>query len=282
MTRKGVAGRGVAGRGVAGRGATDETAGSKGSVLVTRPAGQAVALCGAVEAAGYTAHSQPLLELRALDELPPAQRRLLLDLDVYQHVIFISGNAVQFGMACIEDFWPQLPLGLTWYAIGDATAGLLRDFGIEAVTPGGAMTSEALLAVPELQRVLDQRILIIKGEGGRATLREELARRGAKVDELACYRRSCPDLPAGELAARLREWRIDWVMISSGEGLANLQALLRWPETTKFRDMRVIVPSERIAHLARKAGFDQVVTAENASDVAMLHALEEWKPGSGE
>jgi uroporphyrinogen-III synthase len=71
-------------------------------------------------------------------------------------------------------------------------------------------------------------------------------------------------------------------MISSGEGLANLQALLRWPETTKFRHICVIVPSERIARMALKAGFEQVVTAENASDVAMLHALEEWKPGSGE
>lgn len=254
----------------------------KGSVLVTRPANQADALCAAVEAAGYTAHHQPLLELLALSELPPPQRQLLLDLDRYQHVIFVSGNAVRFGMACIEDYWPQLPVGLAWYAIGDATAVLLHGFGIEVVTPGKLMTSEGLLAVPPLQAVAGQRILIIKGEGGRATLREELLRRGATVDELACYRRACPDLPAGQLAASLHEWRIDLVMISSGEGLANLQALLRWPETTKFTPICVIVPSERIARLAQKAGFGQVVTAENASDVAMLHALEEWKPGSGE
>jgi len=269
-------------KGVADSAAADETVGSKGSVLVTRPAGQAAALCAAVEAAGYTVHSQPLLELQALSELPPSQRQLLLDLDRYQHVIFISGNAVQFGMACIEDYWPQLPVGLTWYAIGDATAALLHGFGIEAVTPGSPMTSEGLLTVPQLQVVADQCILIIKGEGGRVTLCEELLRRGATVDELACYRRACPDLPAGELAARLYQWRINLVMISSGEGLANLQTLLHWPETTNFRDICVIVPSQRIARLAQKAGFEQVMTAENASDVAMLHALEEWKPGFGE
>lgn len=264
------------------RTAAGETAGGKDSVLVTRPAGQADALCAAVEAAGYTVHSQPLLELQALPALPPSQRQLLLDLDHYQHVIFISGNAVHFGMACIEDYWPQVPVGLTWYAIGDATAALLQGRGIEAVTPAGPMTSEGLLAAPQLQIVVDQRILIIKGEGGRATLRQELLRRGAKVDELACYRRVCPVLPAGELVARLYEWRIGLVMISSGEGLANLQALLRWPETTKFRDICVIVPSQRIARLAQKAGFEQVVTAENASDVAMLLALEELNPCSGE
>ncbi len=269
-------------KGLGGRTALDEAVGSQGSVLVTRPAGQNEALCAAVEAAGYTAHSQPLLELHALSQFSPSQRQLLLDLDRYQHVIFISGNAVHFGMACVEDYWPQVPVGLTWYAIGEATASLLHGFGIDAVTPGGLMTSEGLLAAPQLQAVAGQRILIIKGQGGRATLREELLQRGAQVDELACYRRACPVLPAGELAARLHEWRIGLVMISSGEGLANLQALLSWPETTKFRHICVIVPSPRIARLAQQAGFEQVVTAENASDVAMLHALEEWQPGSGE
>ena len=255
---------------------------SKGGVLVTRPAGQAAALCKAVNAAGYTAHSQPLLQLQALPEMPAAQRQLVLDLERYQHIVFISGNAVHFGVACIEDYWPQLPVGLNWYAIGEATANLLKCFGVDPVTPGAAMTSEGLLALPQLRTVADQRVLIVKGEGGRSTLREELVRRGATVDELACYRRSCPDLPCGELAAMLRRWRIGVVLISSGEGLANLQLLLSPSETTKFRDVSLIVPSERVARMARDAGFDQVVAAENASDVAMLRALEEWKPSSVE
>jgi len=259
-----------------------EQSADHGSVLVTRPAGQGAALCAALQAAGFRAHNQPLLELQALTGLAPSQRQLLLDLDLYQHVIFISGNAVRFGMACIEDYWPQLPAGPAWYAIGDSTATLLRDFGIDATTPGSAMTSEGLLALPRLAAVRDQRVLIVKGEGGRAALCEELARRGARVDELACYRRHCPDLSPGELAARLREWAIDYIMISSGEGLANLQALLTTAETTKFRHVGLIVPSQRVARMAREVGFDRVVTAENASDVAMLHALQEWKTGSGE
>ncbi|MEH6634296.1 MAG: uroporphyrinogen-III synthase [Halioglobus sp.] len=265
-----------------GAGATDSGAGNKLSVLVTRPAGQGASLCSALETAGYTVHAQPLLELHALPELSPLQRQLVLGLDLYQHVIFISGNAVRFGMDCIEGYWPQLPVGLTWYAIGDSTARLLLDRGIVAVTPGATMTSEGLLAVPQLQAVADQRVLIIKGEGGRATLQKELERRGAQVDQLACYRRSCPELPAGELAAKIALWRVDVVMISSGEGLANMEGLLRPAETTKFRHIGLIVPSERVARQAREAGFEQVVTAGNASDAAMFDALEEWQPSSGE
>ena len=114
------------------------------------------------------------------------------------------------------------------------------------------------------------------------TLAEELGRRGARVDELACYRRAAPELAPGELAATLAQWDIDLVMISSGEGLSNMLALLSPAETTKFNHITLLVPSPRVANTARKAGFEQVLTAENASDSAMLRALAAWHTSVGE
>lgn len=255
---------------------------NKPAVLVTRPGGQADDLAAAVAAAGYPVYQQPLLQLQALPELAPAQRELVLELDRYQHVIFISGNAVRFGMSWIENYWPQLPLGPAWYAIGEATAQLLRDHGVAAITPGNSMTSEGLLAQPRLRDVAGQRVLIVKGQGGRSTLRDVLSQRGARVDELACYRRCPPDIAPGELCSKLSEWGIALVMISSGEGLANMLALLSPQETTKFMSITLVVPSDRVAHMAREAGFNRVVTAENASDGAMMRALEKWQTSAGE
>jgi uroporphyrinogen-III synthase len=207
---------------------------------------------------------------------------MVMELDQYQHIIFISANAVRFGMALVTDYWPQLPVGINWYGVGAATARGLEDFGIHAVTPGANMSSEGLLDLPYLRNVEGQRVLIVKGEGGRHTLRTELLQRGALVDELACYRRGLPDLPEGELAAQIARWEIDVILLSSGEGLANLLLLLSPAETSKLKAVGLIVPSERVAMMARQAGFDRVVTAENASDVAMLRALQEWRPGTGE
>ena len=252
------------------------------AVLVTRPPGQAQELCAAVAAAGFTAHSLPMLQLLPLAEPAPAQRQLVQDLDRFQHIIFVSGNAVRFGMAWLESHWPQLPLGLQWYAVGDATAALLLPFGIEAHTPGADMTSEGLLALPQLQDLTGQRVLLVKGEGGRQALAAKLAERGARVDELACYRRSAPSLGAGVLAQRLREWDIGLIMISSGEGFANLLALLSPAETTKFSYITLLVPSARVAQMALAAGFGRVITAENASDSAMLRALAAWQTTAGE
>jgi uroporphyrinogen-III synthase len=253
-----------------------------GAVLVTRPAQQAESLCASLQATGYTVRRQPLLELEGLEALDPADRQRVLDLDLYQHVIFVSANAVRFGMAWIEDYWPQLPVGLNWYAVGEHSAALLASHGLTVLSPERDMSSEGLLRLPSLNGVAGQRVLIVRGQGGRTTLREELSARGARVDDLACYRRSRPPLAAGELAEKLYNWDVRIVLISSGEGLQNLLALLSPGETTKFRGIILIVPSQRVARMARDAGFSRIVTAENATDGAMLGALETCKPSSGD
>lgn len=255
---------------------------ARAGVLVTRPAGQGNDLCAALGRAGFSAHSLPLLQLLPLPELAPAQRQLVLDLDQFSHIIFVSGNAVRWGMAWIESCWPQPPVGLNWYAVGDASARLLSAYGVKVATPGAEMSTEGLLALPQLRQLSDQRVLIVKGEGGRATLADSLRRRGARVAELACYRRAPPDLACGELAQRLSQWDIGVVLISSGEGLANLLALLSPAETTKFACITLLVPSSRVAQMARAAGFSRVITAENASDSAMLRALAGLQTAAGE
>jgi len=144
------------------------------------------------------------------------------------------------------------------------------------------MTSEGLLALPQLQDLTGQRVLLVKGEGGRQALATRLFERGAAVEELACYRRAAPSLGSGELAQKLDQWDIGLIMISSGEGLANLLALLSPAETTKFSYITLLVPSARVAEMALAAGFGRVITAENASDSAMLRALAAWQTTAGE
>lgn len=251
-------------------------------VLVTRPAGQGEALCQAITARGFRARQLPLLALEPLAELPAGARARVLSLDEFRHIIFISANAVRFGMAVIENFWPQLPPGLNWYAVGDGTARALAAFGVTAQTPGTDMSSEGLLALPALQNCSGERVLLVKGEGGREALARELAARGARVDTLACYRRVAPALASGEFAAAMARWDIGLIMISSGEGLANMLALLGPEETSKLQNVCLLVPSGRVAAAAAAAGFRHCLIADNASDNAMLRALDAWVADTGD
>ncbi len=246
-------------------------------VLVTRPAGQARELGERISAAGFRPIYAPLLAIEAFAEPDTEQRQQLLDLCHFEHVIFVSRNAIRHGMAWIEDFWPQLPAGVNWYTVGSSSAAALADYGIAPLQPTSDMTSEGLLAVPSLAAVAGQRVLIIKGEGGRRQLRDTLAERGARVEELAVYRRARPRYAPGELAAQLAAEQVEVVLVSSGEALDNMVSLLDESGPAGAGHCTLVVPGARVAAAARAAGFQQVLEAPNATDDAMLAALSEYR-----
>jgi uroporphyrinogen-III synthase len=175
-------------------------------------------------------------------------------------------------MALIDDFWPQLPAGPKWYTVGASSARLLRGYGVDVIQPEGDMSSEGLLSLPALQSVDSDRVLIVKGEGGRTLLRDSLESRGARVEELAVYRRLRPEYDEGELGKRILQSGCECILISSGEGLHNMVSLLDEESLVRVRLLVLVVPGERVADQAREAGFGRIIIADNATDVAMVAA----------
>jgi len=251
------------------------------SVLVTRPEGQGQFIGEALRQRGWQPVFCPMLQIEPLLELSGQQRQLIRDLAECAHVIFVSANAARLGMECIESGWPQLPVDLQWYTVGNASAAVLADFGVHAQQPQTEFTSEGLLALPALQSVAGQRVLIIKGEGGRQHLQQSLQERGARVDELALYRRRCPDLGKGELASIIQAGRCEAMLLSSGEGLRNMVSLLQQDELPAVQALVVVVPGSRVADEARELGFGRVVCAANATDAAMIEALQQAVASGG-
>lgn len=252
-------------------------------VLVTRPAAQQQSLCDALSQAGFAAVSLPMLEIVAVAADAAAAQAIknrMLALDDYRHVIFISANAVECGMAWLTRLWPkqqqgrQWPAGIRWYAIGRATAQQLASYDVDAVAGHDAMNSETLLANPQLQAVSGERILIVRGVGGRETLAHTLRERGAQVDYCEVYERHA----AHYTEPRLREFfngNDNAIIANSGE---TLLALLAQADAEQLRQRLlqtpVIVPGERVAQLANEKGFANVVAAKNASADATIAALK--------
>jgi uroporphyrinogen-III synthase len=243
------------------------------SVLVTRPEGQAESLLKLLADAGYRGIHCPMLVIEELSGPDAGQRELLQNLTGYAHIIFVSSNAVRCGMRWIEDFWPRLPTGADWYAVGEGSAAALARYGLDVQLPEGQMNSEGLLELPQLQAVENERVLIVKGEGGRDAMQQVLRQRGALVDELACYRRRPPDLGPGELAEIIRNEHCGALILSSGEGLHNMVSLLDKRELEQVRSLTLVVPGARVAAMAREAGFGEILEAANATDSAVLGAL---------
>jgi uroporphyrinogen-III synthase len=241
-------------------------------VLVTRPEHQAGPLCQWIEQHGGVAIRWPALAIHEPRDWVPALA-LFDRLAEYDLAIFTSVNAVDWAMPRIRErggFPPRLEVA----AIGQATARALARHGIApGLQPDHEFTSEALLALPRLQRVAGQAIVIVRGEGGRELLAETLSTRGARVDHAEVYRRERPALDPAALLERWSRGDIGAVVVTSAEGLLNLFDMLGIAGQDYLRQTPMVAVSARTARIAANLGCHPLLLAREASDAAIAAAL---------
>jgi uroporphyrinogen-III synthase len=258
-------------------------------IVITRPKEQAEPWAKTLSELGASVSTIALMDIVPLEEPSQVQaiKHQISSLDNYQKIIFVSQNAVKYGLEWINQCWPQMPSGIRFFAMGETTASQLRAQGIVvtdlAQTQTGAMTSEALLQSDALQDVAGERIFIFRGQGGRSHLAEVLETRGAKVDYCELYTRQLPTAAAQHFmqfmdnAAMRNPTPAAIITLHSGEALTNLVAVSNQLPTQQqklLRELVLLVPSHRVALNAANKGFGNVYTAENATDACMLEQLD--------
>ncbi|AOY89035.1 uroporphyrinogen III synthase [Marinobacter salinus] len=222
-------------------------------ILICRPEPEATRLADRFRDAGAMVRVLPLIEREPLPETPE-RRTLILNLDQFSHIITVSPYAARLLLDELDAWWPQIPAGIRWYAVGAATASVLTKHGLSTRAPAQGWTSEALLTLPSLTQVKGQKVLLARGTNGRELIRQTLEARGARVTPLPLYRRFSPDYPPKELSDILGAFAPEAIVALSGETLNNLVALCANSGHNLY-DRLLIVPAERVAEQARAAGF---------------------------
>ena len=243
-------------------------------VIITRPEAQAQVLARMIDAAGGRAILFPTLEITPHSPAP-SSRAAFEQADI---AIFISGNAVEFGLGYAN---ARLPASLQLAAIGKMTAQALRDQGYDAIiTPEAGADSEALLASPSLQHISGKRIVIFRGVGGRETLRDSLCQRGAKVEYIECYQRRQPHVSARVLGELLQRQDIAAIHVLSRETLENFcriigaDCLARFSRTPLFVPHAAVLQGARIGAGLGPLGFSDV-TVTGFGDDGVIAALQQ-------
>lgn len=247
-------------------------------ILVTRPEAMAERLVVPLQKAGYQVDNVPLLAIKPL-ALSPQQKQWLLDLDHFNRVVVISPSAADVLLETLEDYWPQWPVGLSWYTVGQGTKVRLAKAGIEASYPSQGDKSEDLLLLQDLQQLANEKILLVKGKGGRDLLLDTLTARGAKVSVLHLYERVAPKLTKQQLE-RLETGDHQILVVTSGDSLSQYLAFIK----ARFTDPQILeqqlnrcwllVPSYRIEQQARQLGFNAVINTDGAGAEAILAAVK--------
>lgn len=237
-------------------------------ILICRPEPEASRLAGVFREAGADVRMLPLIAREPLPETP-AIRTVIQDLDLYTHVIAVSPYAASLFLALADNWWPQLPVGIHWYGVGNATATVLREHGLNPWQPENGRTSEALLALPSLQQIDHDKVLLVRGEEGRELIRETLTQRGAAVTPLALYRRLKPHYDQTTLDETLLSFQPEAVIALSGETLNNFIALSKNSGHNPDKTL-LVVPAKRVEDQARQAGLTQTCIPESLADTDLV------------
>lgn len=206
-----------------------------------------------------------------IDVLPETAeaRSVWLNLDRFSCAFCVSPTAAKVLAEALDTYWPMPPVQVHWLCNGPRTAAVLDAADLSPVFPDSGHTSEDVLALPQARLKPDDHCLIIKGEGGRSWMAEQLQGRGVKVQSLDVYRRS---LNSGVLAdIQARASRLDAIWITS-QFLAE-QLIKIKPEFWRNWTGQYWVSSQRLSDWAQKQGISNIRVATGATPAAMNELL---------
>lgn len=242
-------------------------------IMVTRPDPGGAALCELIQAQGDIAVHFPTIIFAPPADMP-AYEQAILQLGEQDWLLFVSPQAVRASVPAMRRAWPILPDSVQFAAVGAGTAKALEEAGYRvACLPTSEWSSEGLLEADVFQAIAGKRVAVIRGEGGREILEEILQERGAQVISVIAYQRTLPVIDVSSYLPLLKDEKIDMIVCTSYEGVANLKQLFGEAGWSALKKIPLLVVSERIKALAQDAGFQTIWVATNASHEAILAAI---------
>jgi len=255
-------------------------------VLISRPEPSASKMAQQLARQGALCQILPAILIKSI-VISPQLKQQFLDLDQFHHIIAISQNAVRFGLELIDTYWPQLPASTCWYGLGDATTHAFKQYDIISETPAinnAVFDTEALLQHNLLQQLQKQKILILKGKGGRSLLTETLCQRGAKVTEAELYERCLPSYSTEMIKERIIRFLPHFVIALSGDTVENLFLIaeshsnIDTAAVGALQQSTWILPSERVATKANQYGLRDFFIPRTLAITDIIQLMERLKP----
>lgn len=245
-------------------------------ILVTRPSPAGEQLVELLTAQGIDACHTPLISFSPGEELESLPR-YLSELGSGGIVIAASQQAVYYARETLLQRHYSWPKDVSYFAIGQKTAfALERATGFSVLHPEGREISEEMLKLPQLQYVDGKKIVILRGNGGRALLAKMLTVRGAKVRFCECYQRSPIAYDGAELCEEWQKLSVNTLVVTSGEMLKQIYNLVPEHHRNWLLNLSLLVVSERLAKLAADLGWLRCRVADNADNGSLLRALQSF------
>ncbi|MFP6775496.1 MAG: uroporphyrinogen-III synthase [PS1 clade bacterium] len=208
--------------------------------------------------------------------------KLQLDIDTnkYDSIIFISINAVTYSMGQIK---LSSSNSCNVFAVGRATADKLEECGIRVdCFPKKSASSEELLSMPMVSSMQNKKILIVRGRGGRETLKIGLSKKHNDVDYAEVYERvECElnDTHRDSLTSLLKN-SDSVITITSIESLQSMLSIANKIDSDCLKNIKslpLVVLSDRILRFAKSVGFLHLYVAPETNNKGLVAVINQLK-----
>lgn len=237
--------------------------------LITRPAGKADNLLQRLDELAVAYHYQPVITTQSV-QLKPHDLQMLQQAE---WIILVSLSAVH----ALEQQLDPAQLTAPLVAVGETTATALQRWTGRRVIVPQDQRSEGLLALPELQEVAGNRVVIVRGNAGRELIKQGLSQRGALVRYVQSYRRLPLPLNGELLCQQWQQQNIECVVATSNEILHRIFEIVPPSQHPWLISRQWILVSPRARDSALQLGIlpVHIHLADNANDEALLHAIQQ-------
>lgn len=246
-------------------------------ILNTRPQQQNHRLALQLHAVHAESIYCPLLEITACSNQWLLQ---LPELATVTSAVFISANAVTYCFDRLADQHISWPAHINVIAIGQGTAKALADYHINVAAIPVAPDSEHLLALPCLQQVAGQSVLLFKGEGGRELIEQSLLDQGAALSILNVYQRGIPPHEPQYINSLWHDDAVDIILLTSEQSIRNLFIMFPEPAHAWLHNKPCLVVSRRLAETAAYAGMKRIMISHPNHMMDALfdyyHGINQW------
>lgn len=259
------------------------------TILITRPRNLALTLLDKLKNLSFNAICLELIAIQP-KKFSRADFSKLLN---YYLLIFISRNAVEYSFGAIKgseqgekilkDFLhifqtqKNTPLVAT---IGESSANELYQYGIKDVIypKNNIYNSESLWQEIKHLPFTNKKVAIIKGDSGRDFLSTKLKEKQVVLEEISVYKRTTPKNLKIDFKNIFEQQQIDIILITCKSSLDNLVELAahntKLGAKIQIFNITLLVVSQRLYEKTKQLGFQNLITALNATDTSIINILK--------
>ena len=230
------------------------------ALISTRPYEKNIVLLKGLKNTNISLLNHPLTEIKPLKDYAKFDS-ILSNLKNYQHIIFISTNAVDFFVERFKSLSIELPGHIIFSSIGPVTQEALENqFNINVHCPEEIYDSKHLIKNKIFNNLQDKKVLIIRGVGGREVLKDMLEEKGAEVHYGECYIRNYLPINLNKLQNEAENYNSIFLIISSYESAKHFLTQNKTHRWDWLESVNIIVNHSKIKDVLSLISNNIIVT----------------------